>query len=76
MKRVLKPGGHLVISDPWFPGPIRFFANLAVRLSKLGDVRMYSLGELRSFLSAAGFEIQRLDHRMGSSFTVGRKSAA
>lgn len=75
MKRVLKPGGHLVISDPWFPGLLRYFANLAVRFSKLGDVRIYSLDELRSFLTAAGFHVERLDHRSGSSFTVGRKPA-
>jgi len=75
MRRVLKPGGHLVITDPWFPGLLRYFANLAVRFSKLGDVRMYSLNELRSFLTAANFKIERLDHRSGSSFTVGRKPA-
>jgi ubiquinone/menaquinone biosynthesis C-methylase UbiE len=71
--RVLKPGGHLVISDPWFPRFFLYMANLAVRFSKLGDVRMYSLDELRSFLTAAGFNIERLDHRSGSSYSVCRK---
>ncbi len=76
MKRVLKPSGHLVISDPWFPGPLRWMANLAVRFSKLGDVRMYSLGELESLISATGLQIERLEHGGSSSYVVARKPAA
>src|SRR5262249_20964317 len=29
MRRVLKPGGHVVLSDPWFPRPLAWLANLA-----------------------------------------------
>ncbi len=49
-------------------------ANLAVRFSKLGDVRMYSLAELQSLLDrGAGLQIERLEHGGTSSYVVGRK---
>jgi ubiquinone/menaquinone biosynthesis C-methylase UbiE len=76
MRRLLKPSGRLVISDPWFPGPLLWMANLAVRFSKLGDVRMYSLGELKSLVSAADLQVERLEHASSSSLIVGRKSTA
>ena len=73
MRRVLAPGGHLVISDPWFPGPLRWVANLAVYLSRLGDVRMYSLDELRTKITAAGMEVIRAEHLGTSSFVLAIK---
>jgi ubiquinone/menaquinone biosynthesis C-methylase UbiE len=75
MRRVLKVGGHAVFSDPWFPGVLRSLANLAVRISKLGDVRLYSLHEWSSLLTAAGLQIVQLDHRGTSSYVVGQKTA-
>ena len=73
MRRILKPGGHLVISDPWFPGFLRHLANFAVRLSKLGDVRMYSLAELRALVTTAGLRIERLDISGTTSYVVAQK---
>jgi ubiquinone/menaquinone biosynthesis C-methylase UbiE len=74
MRRVLKPGGHLVISDPWFPGLLRRLANFAVRLSKLGDVRIYSLDELHSLITAVGLQITRAEHHGPASFVVASKN--
>jgi ubiquinone/menaquinone biosynthesis C-methylase UbiE len=73
MRRVLKSGGHLVIADPWFPGLFRHLANLVVRLSKLGDVRMYSLDELRSMIAAAGLKTVLAEHHGTASFVVAIK---
>jgi ubiquinone/menaquinone biosynthesis C-methylase UbiE len=73
MLRVLKPGGYLVFADPWFPGPLLWLANVFVRFSKLGDVRMYSDAEWRSLLVAAGLQIVRLDHRGPTCYVVARK---
>ena len=75
MHRMLKPGGHLVISDPWFPGLLRRLANFAVRLSKLGDVRIYSLDELHSLITAAGLQMTRAEHHGTASFVVARRIA-
>ncbi len=74
MHRVLKPGGHLVISDPWFPGLFRHLANLAVRFSKLGDVRMYSLDELRSMITAVSLQMVRAEHHGTASYVVASKN--
>ena len=71
---MLKPGGHLVFSDPWFPGVLRHLANFVVRLSKLGDVRMYSFKEWRTLLTTADMQIARLDHGATTCFVVARKA--
>ena len=74
MRRVLKSGGHLVISDPWFPGLLRHLANFAVRLSKLGDVRIYSLDELCSMITAVSLQMVRAEHYGTASFVVAIKN--
>lgn len=58
MKRVLKPGGRVIIADPWVPNPWRFFANLIVRtrLNRGGDVRVYSWEEMQELLEKCGLE--------------------
>ncbi|HZZ26908.1 MAG TPA: methyltransferase domain-containing protein [Pirellulales bacterium] len=76
MRRVLKPGGHVLIADPWFPAPLQWLANLIVRFSHLGDVRMYSLNELRTLLAAAGLQVVRAEHHGTSSYVLARNVTA
>jgi ubiquinone/menaquinone biosynthesis C-methylase UbiE len=74
MKRVLRHGGSLIIADPWAPNPWRFFANLIIRspFNKGGEVRVYSLEEMREFLERCGFASigWRTKGRLGRAFFV------
>jgi ubiquinone/menaquinone biosynthesis C-methylase UbiE len=57
MHRVLRPGGRLVIADPWAPPILRQLANATIiRFSRRGDVRIYGEGEMRRMLHLQGFE--------------------
>ena len=57
IRRVLIPGGRIIIADPWWPNPLRFFLNLliATPLNYLGDVRVYSEAEMRALLEGCGY---------------------
>lgn len=57
MKRVLKHGGSLMITDPWAPNPWRFLANLIARtgLNRGGDIKVYSQKEMEELLEKCGF---------------------
>jgi ubiquinone/menaquinone biosynthesis C-methylase UbiE len=58
MKRVLIPGGVLIIADPFTPNNLlRFFLNLSIKFSKSGDVKIYSLEEMRKLLEKCGFTL-------------------
>lgn len=58
MKRVLRPGGILMIADPFISNELlRFFANILTKFSKSGDVRIYSQKEIRAFLEKCGFTL-------------------
>lgn len=47
MKRVLKPGGKIIIADPWLPTPFRQISNLFMPFSKDGDIKMYSRKDMQ-----------------------------
>ena len=57
MKRVLKPDGRLVISDPWWTKPTRWLANLCIHtpFNYGGDVRIYDREDISGLLTEAGF---------------------
>jgi ubiquinone/menaquinone biosynthesis C-methylase UbiE len=58
MKRVLMPGGMLIMADPFTPNNLlRFFLNLLVKFSKSGDVRIYSQKEMKEILEKCGFTL-------------------
>lgn len=57
MNRVLKSGGRVYIADGRLPAVVRQIFNLFVPLSRSGDVKVYSLGKIRSAFEAHGFEM-------------------
>ena len=58
MKRVLRPGGILMIADPFTPNNLlRFFVNLFMNFSKSGDVRIYSQKEIQELLEKCRFKL-------------------
>ena len=71
--RVIKPAGYLILTDPWFPAPLRFVANFLLHFTRLGDVRMYSFENLCSFAESAHFRVVRIDHARNSSLLVAQK---
>ena len=56
-KRVLRPGGSIYIADVYLPPVIRQTANVFLPLSKDGDVKFYSTGEIAGTFERAGFEL-------------------
>jgi len=67
MRRVLKPGGTVVIADPWAPTPFRQFVNISMRFSKGGEVKLYGETEIRKLLKNAGFKAIELEQIKGKN---------
>jgi ubiquinone/menaquinone biosynthesis C-methylase UbiE len=57
LRRVLTPGGKVIIADPWEPTPLRQIANLIIPLLKNGDVKIYSKSEMKDLLEECGFTL-------------------
>jgi ubiquinone/menaquinone biosynthesis C-methylase UbiE len=58
VKRVLRTGGILMIADPFTSNELfRFFANIVIKFSKSGDVRIYSQKEMKELLGNYGFTL-------------------
>lgn len=56
MRRVLKPGGNLLLADVTLPAPLRQLTNLVLPLLSTGDRHAYSRAEIFSLLNQAGFQ--------------------
>ena len=65
VQRVLRPGGRLILQDYTAPGPILWLMNhTEMPLANLvghGDVRAYSLNQVRAFCDAAGLQVEKLE---------------
>ncbi len=65
VKRVLRPGGRLILQDYTAPAPILWLMNHAeMPLSNLtghGDVAARSLDEIKAFCKQSGLKIERLE---------------
>ena len=68
--RVLKPDGHLLITDFWKPFPVRQLMNIFIPFSNEGDVKVYSKKEIISFLSYSGFQNIEYQKVNNSSYLV------
>lgn len=57
IRRVLNSNGKIIIADPWWSKPKRFFINLFLDspFNYLGDVKIYSETETRKLLTECGF---------------------
>lgn len=56
-KRILKRGGRIYIAEPNFGSVLRFFANhFWFHMTKSGDVRVYSIPQLRNLFCETGFK--------------------
>ncbi len=58
MRRVLKPNGHLIIGEPWFPQRFPSLLNFSFRFSRGGDVKVYSQAEWAAILQSTGFALK------------------
>ncbi len=58
--RLLKPGGMIYIADVYYPFLIRKILNPFIPLSKAGDVKFYSSGEIQRNFQAYCFEGRKL----------------
>jgi ubiquinone/menaquinone biosynthesis C-methylase UbiE len=56
IRRVLEPGGNILISDPYGAFLVRLILNFKLYFNKEGDVKIYSKGELCKFLENTGYE--------------------
>lgn len=73
VNRILKPGGKLLIAEPYLPIVLRQIENLILPFLKMGDVRTYSEKELMQFYAHAGF-LDITQRRIGMRlFTEGIK---
>ena len=65
VKRVLRPGGRLVLQDYTAPAPILWLMNhTEMPLANLighGDVGAYSLGQIRQFCYNSGLSVEKLE---------------
>ena len=65
VERVLRPGSRLILQDYTAPGPILWLMNhTEMPLANLvghGDVKAYSLDEIKQFCKWAGLKIEKLE---------------
>lgn len=58
VRRVLKPGGRLVIGDPWFPTPIKQFVEYVVfPIHNAGDKQIFTHSEMKNLFEQGGFSV-------------------
>jgi ubiquinone/menaquinone biosynthesis C-methylase UbiE len=60
-KRILKPGGNLIVGDPWMPIIARQVTNFIVApLLKAGDNKIFTHKRFKSFFTDNGFTIKTI----------------
>lgn len=60
IRRVLKPGGTLILGDPTIPGRLsRWLLNQSLHKGNSGDFRIYGKKEITPLFTAGGFMVHR-----------------
>ena len=70
MRRVLQPGGALLLADITMPTPARQLTNLILPLLSTGDRHFYSQTEIFGLLTQTGFKAPAWHQIDGSTFLV------
>jgi len=73
-QRVLKPGGTLIVGDPWFPFGVKHFADWVVSpLLKAGDNKIFSHNRLKGLFIGNGFSVTEVYRKGSMQIVKGRK---
>ena len=70
INKVLKPGGSVLIADPYTPAPLRQLVNIYFKLSRSGDVKIYPESDIRKLLTDAGFIDIEYEQRGANAFVA------
>ena len=68
IRRVLELDGMIIIADPYTPTPLRQMVNLYFKLSRSGDVKIYSESDIRNLLENTGFESVKYEQTGPNAF--------
>ena len=72
--RVLKPGGTLIVGDPWFPFGIRQLFDWVVSpLLKAGDNKIFGHKRLKGLFTGNGFAVTEIFKQGSMQVVKGRK---
>ncbi|MCR5527565.1 MAG: class I SAM-dependent methyltransferase [Lachnospiraceae bacterium] len=67
VKRVLKPNGRVILRDMTSYRPVLWFINTvelpAVNMFGFGDVKVYSVEDIREMCNAVGLKLEKGEHR-------------
>ena len=73
-QRILKPGGKLIVGEPWFPVVARQFVDWVVSpLIKAGDNKVFSHKRLKGLFIGGGFSIAGIYRKGSMQIIKGRK---
>ena len=73
--RVLKPGGILIVAEPWFPFGLRQFVDYVVSpIMKAGDNKMFTHSRLKRLFTDNGFSRTEFHKKGYRQILQGRKS--
>ena len=54
--RILKKNGYVIICDMYRKQPLRFFYNILMKVVNTGDVKIYTIKEIKSIFESNGFK--------------------
>lgn len=75
VRRILKPGGRLIVSDPWYPPPLKQFAEWVVfPIHNAGDKQLFTRSEFKKFFLENDFSITGTYQRGNVQTIISTKS--